>query len=62
MNVSYEGIRCQTNERKVYAYGRANNEAWAPAKMGKWVDMKISNRIMRNARSSDIFSVLSGLK
>ena len=39
-NVSYEGIRCQTNERKVYAYGRANNEAWAPAKMGKWVDME----------------------
>ena len=40
MNVTYEGIRCQTNERKVYAYGRANNETWAPATMGKWVDLE----------------------
>jgi hypothetical protein len=40
MNVSYEGIRCQTNERKVYAYGRSNNETWAPATMGKWVDLE----------------------
>jgi hypothetical protein len=40
MNISYEGIRCQTNERKVYAYGRSNNETWAPATMGKWVDLE----------------------
>lgn len=36
-NVSYEGIRCQTRERKTYAIGRsdgtwvrARNAAWAP--------------------------------
>ena len=44
MNVTYEGIRCQTNERKVYAYGRANNETWAPATMGKWVDLEINKQ------------------
>jgi hypothetical protein len=40
MNVSYEGIRCQTNERKVYAYGRAKDESWAPTRMGKWTDLE----------------------
>lgn len=39
-NVSYEGIRCQTNERKVYAYGRSNNETWAPARFPKWTDLE----------------------
>lgn len=40
MNVSYEGIRCQTNERKVYAYGRANDETWGPTRLAKWTDLE----------------------
>src|SRR5690242_13638733 len=28
MNVSYEGIRCQTEEKRTYAYGR-NDKTWA---------------------------------
>ena len=30
MNVSYEGIRCQTEEERTYAYGR-NDKTWARA-------------------------------
>lgn len=34
-NVSYEGIRCKTRERKVYAYGRADG-TWLPARNPTW--------------------------
>lgn len=39
MNVSYEGIRCQTAEKRTYAYGRANN-TWMQARLSKWVDLE----------------------
>jgi hypothetical protein len=32
-NVSYEGIRCSTRERRVYAYGRSD---------GKWMEGRVS--------------------
>lgn len=35
-NVSYEGIRCKTAERKVFAYGRADG-TWAEARDPQWV-------------------------
>jgi hypothetical protein len=34
-NVSYEGIRCKTRERKVYAYGRADG-TWYQARNPVW--------------------------
>lgn len=34
-NVSYEGIRCDTAEKRLYATGRANG-SWAPASNGDW--------------------------
>jgi hypothetical protein len=34
-NVSYEGIRCRTRERKVYAYGRADG-TWHAAQDPQW--------------------------
>lgn len=34
-NVSYEGIRCETFERKIYAIGQANG-TWARARRDKW--------------------------
>jgi hypothetical protein len=40
MNVSYEGIRCQTEEKRTYAYGRNNNNTWLQAKGSKWVDLE----------------------
>ena len=39
MNVSYEGIRCQTAEKRTYAYGRSNN-TWIQAKGSKWSDLE----------------------
>lgn len=39
MNVSYEGIRCQTAEKRTYAYGR-NDKTWARARMSKWMDLE----------------------
>ncbi|HRQ57380.1 MAG TPA: CNP1-like family protein [Azoarcus taiwanensis] len=34
-NVSFEGIRCATGERRIYALGRADGE-WAPARRSEW--------------------------
>jgi hypothetical protein len=39
MNVSYEGIRCQTAEKRTYAYGR-NNNTWLQARASRWVDLE----------------------
>ncbi|SOD42136.1 CNP1-like family protein [Nitrosovibrio sp. Nv4] len=39
MNVSYEGIRCQTAEKRTYAYGR-NDETWMRARLSKWIDLE----------------------
>lgn len=41
-NISYEGIRCQTFERKSYAYGHADG-AWSRSRRDQWVP------IVRNA-------------
>lgn len=39
MNVSYEGIRCQTAEKRTYAYGR-NDKTWSRARVSKWADLE----------------------
>lgn len=41
-NVSFEGIRCATGERRIYALGRADGE-WSPARRSGW------ERIVDNA-------------
>lgn len=35
LNVSYEGIRCATRERKVYALGR-DDKTWAQPRVSEW--------------------------
>lgn len=35
-NVSYEGMRCATGERRLYAFGRSNG-TWSRAKSNQWV-------------------------
>ena len=35
LNVSYEGIRCATRERKVYALGR-NDKTWTQPRISEW--------------------------
>lgn len=34
-NVTFEGIRCATGERRIYASGRTGGE-WAPMKVSEW--------------------------
>jgi hypothetical protein len=43
MNVSYEGIRCQTAEKRTYAYGR-NDHTWARAGRSRWTDLETLNQ------------------
>jgi len=38
-NVSFEGMRCTTGERKIYAFGRPNGE-WARNRYARWEDIK----------------------
>lgn len=35
MNISYEGIRCITNERKLYAIGR-DDRTWSEPRVSDW--------------------------
>ena len=35
LNISYEGIRCEGRQFRVYAYGRPDN-TWAEARMSQW--------------------------
>lgn len=35
-NVTYEGMRCETRERRIYASGRADG-AWSKARKNEWV-------------------------
>ena len=35
LNVSYEGIRCSSRERKLYAFGRPDNN-WSKARNSEW--------------------------
>lgn len=40
-NISFEGIRCSTRERKLYAVGRANG-TWFSPKAPEWVNFQAS--------------------
>lgn len=44
-NITYEGMRCQTRERRIYATGRPDG-SWAEARAGKWVRIReqVTNR------------------
>ena len=42
VNVSYEGIRCQPLERKLYAFGRSES-TWSPARIPQWVPISQTN-------------------
>lgn len=41
-NVSYEGIRCSTAERRLYAFGRADG-SWSKARSSQWVRIAENN-------------------
>ena len=41
-NVSFEGLRCKTQEKKIYALGRANGN-WVAAKNRNWIVLERQN-------------------
>ncbi|MFA7293079.1 MAG: CNP1-like family protein [Rhodocyclaceae bacterium] len=41
-NISYEGIRCATGERRLYAFGRADG-TWSKARNNAWVRITENN-------------------
>jgi hypothetical protein len=42
-NVSYEGLRCSTKERKLYAFGRSDN-TWSAARNPAWQPIKTGSQ------------------
>ena len=38
-NISYEGLRCETAERRVYAFGRSDR-TWSKARGNQWVGIR----------------------
>lgn len=36
VNISHEGVRCRTFERKSYAYGRSDG-SWSPSRRDQWL-------------------------
>jgi hypothetical protein len=54
MNVSYEGIRCASGERKLYAFGRAD-KTWAPARRSDWARISSAQVNRQHATLADEF-------
>jgi hypothetical protein len=43
VNVSYEGVRCDTNEYRIYALG-TQEKTWSEPRVSEWRPFKIHNR------------------
>lgn len=43
LNVSYEGLRCETREKKLYAFGRKGGE-WSRNRFAKWEELPSTAR------------------
>jgi hypothetical protein len=41
-NISFEGIRCSTRERKAYAFGRPEH-TWSAARSPRWVQIRAND-------------------
>lgn len=40
-NISYDGMRCNTNEHRVYATGRRTDKTWVLVRDGPWTVLKL---------------------
>lgn len=54
LNVSYEGIRCETREKKLYAFGRKDS-AWSRNRFAKWEEIRPSRNPPQNVLFTDFF-------
>lgn len=53
-NVSFEGIRCSTRERKLYAFGRRDG-TWSRARASEWKSIESTRQDMRQRVLYDDF-------
>jgi hypothetical protein len=56
-NISYEGMRCATAERRVYAFGHAN-KTWSKARSNKWVGIRGGSNSYPVALFADYFCAI----
>ena len=54
LNVSFEGMRCNTRERKLYAFGRAD-KTWMQARNAAWVRIRDIGVNRQHAALADDF-------
>jgi CNP1-like family len=55
LNVTYEGLRCETREKKLYALGRKDG-TWGAARSSKWIAVSESgSRTYQTALMNDFF-------
>ena len=58
-NVSYEGVRCETSERRVYALGRSDG-AWSRSRNSQWVPILRVQPNPQTALADDFFCTEGG--
>jgi hypothetical protein len=56
-NISYEGMRCVTAERRVYAFGQAD-KTWSKARSNKWVGIRGGSNSHHVALFADYFCAI----
>lgn len=59
-NVSFEGIRCASRERKLYAFGRKEG-SWSKARFAKWEPIRYQERNRQHHMLYDDFFCPDGL-
>jgi hypothetical protein len=60
LNVSFEGIRCSTNEKKLYAFGRTDR-TWSRNRYAKWSAIQYEDRNRQHHMLYDDFFCPRGL-
>ena len=60
VNVSFEGIRCASRERKLYAFGRKEG-AWSRARFAKWEPIHYQDRNRHHHMLHDDFFCPNGI-
>ncbi len=59
-NLTFEGMRCASHEKKVYAFGRADG-TWSQARFSKWEAISYQNRNRQHHVLYDDFFCTGGL-
>lgn len=60
INVSFEGIRCASRERKLYAFGRKEG-SWSRARSAKWEPIRYQDRNRHHHMLYDDFFCPNGI-